>query len=122
MAADEASGNENERANDAGNNYPPADANNRTFLITASLLTGTLLLLSLFTVDATDCRPSRARRTRTGAPRNQVTRPPGGRLLTATAQEARSTRAFANDSRAARTGPSGSPATWSTVTTTGARG
>ena len=50
MAADETSGNENERANDAGNNYPPADANNRTFLITASLLTGTLLLLSLFTV------------------------------------------------------------------------
>ena len=33
MAADETSGNENERANDAGNNYPPADANNRTFLI-----------------------------------------------------------------------------------------
>ena len=28
----------------------PADANNRTFLILASLLTGTLLLLSLFTV------------------------------------------------------------------------
>ena len=50
MAADETSGTENERVNDAGNNSPPADANNRTFLIAASLLTGTLLLLSLFTV------------------------------------------------------------------------
>ena len=50
MAADETSGNENERVNDPENDYPAADANNRTFLITASLLTGTLLLLSLFTV------------------------------------------------------------------------
>ena len=56
MAADEARVNEDQPVNgDAGGNDPgagnaPVDANNRTFLITASLLTGTLLLLSLFTV------------------------------------------------------------------------
>ena len=50
MGADEVIVNNGQNGNDAADYAPPEDANNRSFLILASLLTGTLLLLSLFTV------------------------------------------------------------------------
>ena len=42
--------NDDENGNGANGSPPAEDANNRTFLVTASLLTGTLLLLSLVSV------------------------------------------------------------------------
>lgn len=52
MSADEfiVDGDENENNNETNGNGQPEDANNRTFLILASLLTGTLLLFSLCSV------------------------------------------------------------------------
>ena len=42
--------NDDENGNGANGSPPAEDANNRNFLVTASLLTGTLLLLSLVSV------------------------------------------------------------------------